>query len=211
MTDVDRLLKQYIEEHQSGGEADPLQYLEQVSDRVERLELEALIDGYLMHAPQQEVDITVEYEGSLAEKVVESLSPSITGVSGLWPTVLPELRNQARVKRAVLVTRLATALGVADREEKVADYYNQMEQGRLAASGVSDRVLDALGLMFGASAKRLRAMGQALSAAGPTTGTAPAFARRASEPLEQAPAAAPPAAAASAEEWDEVDELFRGG
>ncbi len=211
MTDVDRLLKQYIEEHQSGGEADPLRYLEQVLDRVERLELEALIDGYLMHAPQQEVDITAEYEGSLAEKVVESLSPSITGVSGLWPTVLPELRNQSRVKRAVLVTRLATALGVADREEKVADYYNQMEQGRLPAEGVSGRVLDALGSILGQSAERLRAMGEALGPAGPPAEEGAVFARRASMPA-QPPAALPEAAApAASEEWDEVDQLFRGG
>ena len=210
MTDVDRLLKQYIEEHQSGGEADPLRYLEQVSDRVERLELEALIDGYLMHAPRQEVDLTAEYEGSLAEKVVESLSPSITGVSGLWPTVLPELRNQARVKRAVLVSRLATALGVADREEKVADYYNQMEQGRLPAEGVSGRVLEALGSILGQSAERLRAMGEALGPAGPPSEEGAVFARRAA--LSE-PAAPPPGAAAprAPDDWDDVDELFRGG
>src|SRR3954451_24428221 len=102
MTDVARLLREYIEEHRSGGEADPVAYLSRAPDQVSRLELEALIDGYLMHAPHQQLDLSDAYQGSLAEKVVESLSPSITGVSGLWPTVLPELRNTARVKRSDL-------------------------------------------------------------------------------------------------------------
>jgi hypothetical protein len=209
MTDVDRLLQQYIEEHRSGGEADPLRYLVQVSDRVERLELEALIDGYLMHAPRQEVDLG-RYEGSLAEKVVESLSPSITGVSGLWPTVLPELRNQARVKRRDLVARLATTLGVQEKEEKVADYYNQMEQGRLPAEGVSGRVLDALGSILGQSAERLRAMGEALGPAGPPAEEGAVFARMGA-PAEQAAPAAGEAPSGPPDEWDDVDKLFRGG
>lgn len=211
MSDVDRLLQEYVREYQAGGEADPLAYLARVSG-TDRLELEALIDGYLAHAPRVEVDLAA-YPGSLAEKVVDSLSPAITGVSGLWPTVLPALRNAARLRRREVVERLAAALGVASREDKVADYYNQMEQGRLPATGVSERVLEALGGIVGASAERLRTMGGALSAAGPPAGSAPAFARTGSPGEEQAasPAAAVPTPAGEPPEWDEVDELFRGG
>src|SRR5438034_1648598 len=119
MTDVDRLLDEYIREHQTGGDADPLEYLARVKG-ADRLELEALIDGYLAHAPRQRPDPS-EYAGSLSERIVEALSPSIAGVSGLWPTVLPELRNRARIRRGELVARLAAALGASDREAKVAD------------------------------------------------------------------------------------------
>ncbi len=219
MTDVDRLLQEFIAEHQAGGEADPLAFLARAPDRGSRLELEALIDGYLMHAPRVPVDMSAAaYEGSTAEKVVEALSPSITGVSGLWPTVLPDLRNRARIKRSVLVARLAESLGVGDRSEKVADYYNQMEQGRLSSAGVSGRVLEALGAILGQSAERLRAMGDALGPAAPPAAPGAVFARQAPPPVADmavgTPAPSAPAGGAGDEAetgWDEVDELFRGG
>lgn len=204
MTDVDRLFREYIAEHQAGGDADPLAYLAQLAG-ADRRELEALIDGYLTHAPRQPAAPTT-YEGSLAERIVESLAPSVTGVSGLWPAVLPDLRNRARIKRADLVVRLASALGVSDHEAKVADYYHQMETGLLPAEGVSTRVLEALGSILGQSAERLRAMGGALAAGEAPGGEAPAFARvsRVDDATLTPGQAAPP------DDWDEVDKLFRG-
>ncbi|MGI8554824.1 MAG: hypothetical protein ACR2LT_00485 [Pyrinomonadaceae bacterium] len=214
MTDVDRLLDNYIQEHRAGGKADPLEYLDQL-EGVDRLELEALIDGYLTHAPPQPLAADA-YAGSLSDRVVESLAPSLTGVSGLWPAVLPRLRNRARIRRADLVSRLAATLGVSEREEKVADYYNQMEQGRLPAAGVSGRVLEALGEIVGASGQRLRQLGEAVTGPAAAGGDAPVFARSA-----PAPAAAPPPPSPGvlyqqdpgtdeAPEWDDVDRLFRG-
>lgn len=209
MTDVDRLLAQYVEEHRAGGKADPLEYLSQV-EGVDRLELEAMLDAYLSHTPPREMD-PAAYAGSFSEHVVESLTPALTGVSGLWPAVLPQLRDRARIRRADLVAQLATALGVGDRVDKVGDYYNQMEQGRLPAERVSSRVLEALAGIVGTSAERLQALGRAVSGPAPAGGEAAAFAR-------MAPASAAPAAprnldalqARRAPEWDEVDELFRG-
>ena len=112
--------------------------------------------------------------------MAESLEKSLDGVAGLWPAVLPGLRERARLKRAELVARLADALGVSGGEKKVADYYHRMEQGTLPASGVSDRVLEALGKLVGTSAAALRRAGQAAAEPG---GAAPAagavFARKA--------------------------------
>src|SRR4051812_31720137 len=142
MTDVDRLLREYIEEHRAGGEADPLAYVERL-EGTDRAELEALIDAYLARAPGRDWDPEA-YRGSPAEQVVAALTESLGGVSGSWPVLLPELRNKARIRRDELVGRLADALGVGGREEKVAYYYNQMEHGLLQPAGVSDRVLDAL-------------------------------------------------------------------
>ena len=161
MADVDQLLKQYIEEHRAGGEADPLAYLEQV-EGTDRKELAALIDAYLIRSPGQPWDEQA-YRGSPAERLVESLHESLAGESGSWPVLLPQLRNKARIKREQLVNRLATALGVAGREEKVAYYYNQMEHGRLSPGGVSDRVLEALAGIVDTTTDVLRRAGQAVS------------------------------------------------
>lgn len=208
MSDVDRLLGEYIAEHRAGGPADPLEYLARATHEAERGELAALIDGYLARAPRESWD-PEKFAGSSAERVAGGLERAIGGAAGLWPVELPRLRERARLRRAELVERLAAALGVAGREEKVARYYHGMEQGLLPAAGVSDRVLAALAELVGTSADALRRAGEAV-APGPGTeaGGGPVFARRAMLSEDAAP---PPAAApAPEEEWDQVDELFRG-
>ena len=212
MSDVDRLLADYIKEHRSGGEANPVPYLSQLSG-AEREELRALLDAYLQRAPAAEFDPDA-FRGSAAEKLAESLHRSLQGRAGLWPVVLPRLRERAQVRRAELVERLAGALGVGGQEEKVAGYYHEMEQGGLEATGVSGRVLDALAGILGSSAESLRRLGEAVEGAAGEGGVEPAFTRRraggeaAGAPGEEAAAARAPDAG---EEWDEVDELFRGG
>jgi hypothetical protein len=208
MTGVDRLLADYIAEHQAGGDADPREYLAQVSP-AGRPELAALIDAYLARAPRQAFD-PVAFSGSSAERTVDELERAIAGQAGLWPALLPRLRDRAGLKRSTLVERLTNTLGLSGRQDKVGGYYHQMEQGLLPAPGVSDRVLDALGQILGETRQALREAGRALTPPDHGPAMAPAaFARRAyadaaAAPLPQAP---PPEEG----EWDEVDELFRGG
>ncbi len=212
MSDVDRLLSEYIEEHRSGGTADPVEYVQRL-EGTERAELESLIDGYLARAPRRRWNAEA-FQGSAAEAMAESLEKSLDGVAGLWPAALPSLRERAQLKRADLVARLAAALGVSGREEKVADYYHRMEQGTLPASGVSDRVLDALGKLVGVSAAALRRAGQAAAEPGAAAPGAPAvFARttRVDVELADLAAGAPADAERRGEEPDEVDRLFTGG
>ena len=134
---------------------------------------------------------------------------SLAGQSGMWPSLLPQLRNRARLKRADLVAELADRLGAAGQSEKVGAYYHQMEQGLLPASGVSDSVLEALGRIVGAGKEALRKAGEM-----PAAGAADA------DPAARCSLGArlrwmrPPrwsGASAAPEEWDEVDRLFRGG
>ncbi len=213
MTDVDRLLREYIQEHQAGGEADPLAYVERL-EGADRAELEALIDGYLARAPGQPWDPEA-YRGSPAEQVVTALTESLAGVSGSWPMLLPELRNRARIRRDELVAGLAEKLGVGGREEKVAYYYNKMEHGLLEPSGVSDRVLDALAGIVDTTRDALRRAGERV--APPSAGEGAVFARKAYADADhggEAPAAPASAAAPARDEdieRDEVDELFLGG
>ncbi len=212
MSDVDRLLAQYIEEHRAGGEADPIAYLDQL-EGAEREELATLLDAYLQRAPGRDWDAEA-YRGSAAERLAESLHRSLGGHAGLWPVILPRLRERAKVKRAELASRLAQGLGVANREEKVAAYYHQMEQGSLEAAGVSRRVLEALAGIVGASAESLRRAGASL-AEGATAQDrdAPAFTRMQTPSDYDEASRVETAAANRATEpdWDEVDELFRGG
>jgi hypothetical protein len=209
VSEVGRLLAEYVAEHRSGGEADPRAYVRRASP-AERPELAVLIDAYLARAPRQPFDDT-SFRGSSAERTVDELERALTGEAGLWPALLPRLRDRAGVKRSELVQRLATALGVSGQSDKVAVYYHQMEQGALPATGVSDQVLEALAVIVGETRQALRDAGGALI--GPQQGgrsqPAPVFARRA----YTAEAPAPPAgtAARPEAEWDAVDRLFRGG
>ena len=205
MTDLTALLKEYIEEHQSGGEADPVAYLERVSGG-DRARLEAMIDSYLRRAPRREWD-PAAYERSPAPRLAEELGRSLTGQAGLWPSLLPRLRNTARIKRSDLVAQLADRLGAGSKRDKVADYYNRMEQGRLPSAGVSDDVLEALGRIVGQTTEALRRAGAAVAPGEPPAGESPAMTRV----TRWADEARAPDGPAPGEKWDEVDRLFRGG
>ena len=112
MADVEKLLSEYIAEHRAGGAADPIEYLDQLQG-TDRDELALLIDAYLARSPGRSWDREA-FSGSTSERLTESLARSLEGASGLWPTILPRLRDRAQITRGALVHRLAEALGVAD-------------------------------------------------------------------------------------------------
>jgi hypothetical protein len=212
--DVDKLLSEYIAEHRAGGTANPRAYLDRASE-ADRPELAELLDAYLARSPGREWDAAA-YTGSAAERVAESVGRSLAGASGLWPAILPRLRHQARLTRAEVVARLSAALGAGGKEEKVGSYYHEMERGELDSRRVSERVLAALGEIYGTTAEKLREIGEPLGITSPPTGGAPAPAMMrkatpdaaysiASEKIERSEPVAP------AEEWDEIDEMFTGG
>ena len=209
MTDVDRLLKEYVAAHRAREDVDPSEFIARAQG-AEQKELAALIDAYLARAPRREFDPEAYRLSGMADNVGR-LGRSLTGASGLWPSLLPRLRTSAQLKRSELVERLAGALGVGGREDKVADYYHQMEQGLLPSEGVSDKVLEALSGILGRSAEALREAGRSATPGGAASApaAAPAFTRTTLASEE----GAPPAEAAAGlpeERWDEVDELFRG-
>jgi len=207
MDSVETLLGQYIEEHRSGGTADPVEYLARVPPQ-RRRELAALIDGYLSRAPRTPLSQQTAPDPR-SEATVEALSRSIGGASGMWPALLPRLRDRVGLKRRELVEQLAGALGVSDRQEKVERYYHEMEQGALPAAGVSDRVLEAISKLLGTTAAELRDAGTALGSGLAASTQAPAFTRMVTvNDVPALPADGP--AAEGEDQWDEVDELFRG-
>lgn len=214
MTEVDKLLRQYIERFESGGSADPSDLLSETEGR-DRAELSALIEGYLEHAaPAQQWD-SEAFEGSVAERAVARVAESWSQASGQLPVALVRLRNARRITRAELVSRLADSLGVASSREKVAFYYHRLERGLLPAERVSSKVWEALATLLETTADTLR---QAGSSVGPASrGRPAAFARTAPPPpdeyVREKAAASPgmPSPKREAEEPDEVDVLFTGG
>ncbi len=212
MADVERLFTEYKEVHQSGGEADPRPYLARVSG-VDRELLAGLIDAYLARAPRRPFS-PAEFGESRAATVAEDVHRSLAGAGGMWPALLPRLRARARVRRAELVAQLAARLGAQAQQDKVGLYYHQMEQGLLPESGVSDTVLEALGKIVDSTADALRKAGQMPAPGPPRTDEGAVFARATyGEPAAEAPADTGELAARErpAEDWDEVDRLFRGG
>jgi hypothetical protein len=208
MTDVERLLADYKEAHQGGGDADPRPYLARVSG-VDRELLAGLIDAYLAQAPRRPFSAEAFGE-SRAAPVAEEVQRSLAGAGGMWPALLPRLRARARLRRAEVVAQLAARLGAQAQQDKVGLYYHQMEQGLLPESGVSETVLEALGRVVGSTASALRKAGR-LPAPGPPRSDEGAVFARATYGEPAAPGEAAPEPAARSEEWDEVDRLFRGG
>ena len=207
MAEPRELLEEFRTRFEAGDDPDPRELLERLEgDR--RQELHSLIDQYLMTAPRRSWD-PVAYEGSPAKLAVDRVYESLEGVSGTWPELLPALRNRARIKRSELVRRLAETLGVADRAERVGDYYNRMEHGLLPAEGVSGRVIEALAGIVGASAEAIREAGAAGGEAG---GPDVLYARMTLSNADfEADEVAVPAASSLQADRDEVDELFTGG
>src|ERR687895_645546 len=71
-------------------------------------ELEQLFTEFV-GAPPRTWDAAA-YKGSSAERIADALDRSFRGQAGLWPAVLPRLRDRARLTRGALVERLAEAL-----------------------------------------------------------------------------------------------------
>lgn len=204
MTDVDRLFAAFVAARRDGDHVDVRSYLAQVQGR-DREELGVLIEGHLERAPRRRWNAEA-FRGSSAERVVTALASP----GGGWPELLPELRDEAQLPRDELARRLAASLGVGERTDKVHRYYHEMERGRLPARGVSQRVLEALGRLLGQTADGLRRAGEGIGAPGAAQAAgAAAFAR--AVPGGPDSAATLPPERADAGEWDEVDELFRGG
>lgn len=209
MTTVDDLFARFRAAYRSGEAADPRSYLDRLTG-TDRSELEALILAFLEADPGDPYSPEA-FAAFRATPEHARLQEAIHAEGETWPALLPRLRDAAELPRRTLVARLAAALGVSAQEEKVGDYYHRMESGRLDPSGVSDRVLEALGRIVGASAERLRTAGRALQE---RPGAGGAVFARTGQPADlalDAVSAAPAADAEAAGPRDEVDELFTGG
>jgi hypothetical protein len=214
MSEIEPIFRAFVESYRRDPSTDPRGYLAQV-DAVDREELRVRIEAFLERAPLERWNPNA-YPGSIAERAIAAASPEMESpaveVAQGWPQLLPALRNRARLRRATVVERLAAALDFADDEERVAAYYHRMERGQLPPSGVSTKVLEALGSILGATAASLRESGQAGEFADASGGEV--FARLGAPDAaasRQAEGAEVRSASDLAREPDELDLLFIGG
>ena len=81
MTDLDKLLRQYIERFESGGDVDPSDLIAQ-AETGEQAQLRELIAGYLEHAaPGREWDAAA-FDGSVAERAVARTAEEWSAAAG---------------------------------------------------------------------------------------------------------------------------------
>jgi hypothetical protein len=204
------VFREFIDAYGRDGSTDPREYLRRL-DGVDREELRALIEAHLERAPRGEWDADA-FAGSMAERAIAAAVPEVdSGEAEGWSELLPELREKARLKRATVVERLAAALGFPGSEDRVAAYYHRMERGQLPPSGVSTRVLEALGSILDASAERLRRAGEAGETAASAGGEVFARTGAPAEAMASPGIDATEIAGADRAEPDELDRLFTAG
>jgi hypothetical protein len=202
MGSADQLFNRFVDAWNAGKRPDVDDYLAQIPEP-ERPEFLQMVSLFLEEAPvpplsdeqREQVRAQPAYQRSV--KLAESKA-------GLWSTLLPRLREKAKLTREQLVAALSTQLGITSQEQRVKLYYHRMETGQLDPSGVSHRVLDALAKLLHADVGELEEAGDFRGIAGPQP--AAVFMRSDMDGVE-----AVEAAPESPGLPDEVDLLFTGG
>jgi hypothetical protein len=207
MSTVERLLAEYVAAFQS-GQTDPWPYLDQVEGE-ERDQLDRKMDEFLTQVEPARWD-EAAYRKSPASGLVDRLVPEMLVPEHGWCDLLPSLRLRMKMKREAVTAELARSLEAKGREEdeKVADYYNDMEQGNLDPRGVSDQVLEALSGIYGTTVDVLRRVGEATR---PPDSRGAVFARGDYELMEMADARASlsePSFSRIKGKPDRIDRLF---
>jgi transcriptional regulator with XRE-family HTH domain len=208
MVSIDRVLSEFIDDWNAGRRPQVDEYLERVPEP-ERAELADQLTTWLEIAPTPAYDETARAAVAAQPAVRDSIE-AMGREAGVWPDLLPRLRNRASLNLRELASKLAAAVGLGSAaEEKTASYLGQLEAGSLDPSRMSRKVIDGLARVLRVDASLLD------DAGGPAFRPAPMF--RASAPPSKATgrnieiladmltAKAPP------EDWDEVDQLFQGG
>ena len=207
--DPDRILSDFVDAWNAGRRPDLDAHLARAGE-ADREHLAADIMAFLAFAPTPDYD-EATLAAIRAEPVVAGAAVAAGAPGGLWPALLPRLRERAALSTGQLAAALVSQLGLPpDREPKTRGYLEQLEAGALEPRGLSGRVLDGLARLLGVPRDELEGAGRF---GGPRV--APALFRAegpAAEALrDDLDVLADALAAPSGAGWDEVDELFRGG
>jgi hypothetical protein len=206
--DPDRILSDFIDAWNAGRRPDFDEHLARAAE-ADREQLAADITAFVGFAPTPDYD-DAALAAIRAEPAVAAGAAAATARGGLFPSLLPRLRERAALSTAQLAAGLVGALGLpSDREPKTRGYLEQLEAGELEPRGLSGRLLDAMARLLGVPRGEL----EGASAFG---APAPVALFRAEGPAAERIRAdldviADALAAPSGAGWDEVDELFRSG
>ena len=207
--DPDRILGEFVDAWNAGRRPDVDEYLARAGD-ADREQLAADLVAFLAFAPTPEYD-DAALAAIRSEPVVAGVAGAARERGGLWPALLPRLRARASLSTGQLAAALVRTLGLpADREAKTRGYLERLEAGGLDPRGLSGRLLDGLAPLLGVPRAELEGAGAFGAAPAPAT-----LFRAASAPARQMRAdldvIADALAGPAGTDWDEVDELFRGG
>jgi hypothetical protein len=207
--DPDRILSDFIDAWNAGRRPDVDEHLARAAEP-DRAQLLADITAFAAFAPTPDYD-DAALAAIRAEAAVASAAAAARSSGALWPALLPRLRERAALSTGQLAAGLVGALGLpADREPKTRGYLERLEAGELRPGGLSGRLLDALARVLGVPRGDLEAAGAfGVPAAAPALFRAEGPAAEALR--EDLDVIADALAAPAGGEWDEVDELFRGG
>lgn len=210
---AEQLLSEFIDDWNAGRRPDVRAFLKRAPEGDERALLAEQLGDWLALAPTPAYDAPAR-AAIRAEPTVQRLFAAAGEDAGLWPAVLPAMRERSRLSLGQLATRVAERFGFgAGETTRTEAYLEQLEQGELEPSRVSRRLLDALADALGVSPGALAdagAFGLRPAAAGGTlfrsdgdvepwvAGDLDILSAAASEP-------------APAGSLDEVDRLFLGG
>jgi transcriptional regulator with XRE-family HTH domain len=209
MSDADRLLSEFIDAWNAGRRPRIDDYLAR-ADAGERDILADALDRWLTFAPTPAYDDATR-AAIRREPALRAAAAAVRRESGLWPEVLPSLRERAGMRLRDLAARVTGTFGLAGEEARAEAYLERMERGELDPQRVSRRLLDALAAALGVSGAELRrAGGLRLSA------SAPAALFRAEEDAaasfeEDLDALSRAALTPAPAPMDELDRLFCGG
>ena len=212
--DRDRILSQFIDAWNAGRRPDVDAHLERAPE-AERAGLAEDIASFLTWAPTPGYDAAA-FDAIAAEPAVQAALAAARGPSGLWPELLPRLRQRATLSTTQLAAALVDMLPLpSGSERKTESYLIRMESGELEPTGVSRRLLDGLARILRVPVRELEGAGDLGSwRAPPPPASAAQFraqAGAAESVREDREVLADILAAAPDQDWDEVDELFRGG
>lgn len=199
MSDLDRILSEFMDAWEAGRVPDPDAYLERVAPS-EQHELSAQIRAYLAIAPEPAYDEATWQR--LCDDPAALRAQSIPlGEPEPWPSLLPRLRQRLGLSRRDVAARLGVK-----RPEKAERYLTAMEDGSHEPRRVTRSALARLAAVLGVTEDALGWTGGAPS---------PALLRAAAPPAAAAPAidldVLADLATTPADEWDDSDELFCGG
>jgi transcriptional regulator with XRE-family HTH domain len=216
MSESERILNDFIDAWNAGRRPRALDYLRRVEAGVERDELAGQIAAWLEVAPAPPLDAAAR-AAVRAEPEVDGILGRAGAAGGMWPELLPRLRERAGLSVGDVADALVERFGLASGDApRAAGYLERMESGELEPARVSRRLLDALGELLGVSAAsiaeaaRLGGGMRTAAAGGPllrSDGAVDESLLRDIEALSRAGLTPGPDPAAA----DELDRLFRGG
>jgi hypothetical protein len=214
MSTTEQLLSEFIDAWNAGRRPRVREYLARLPNGPERDALAEDLDRWLEFAPTPAYDEPAR-AAIVAEPAVARVRAAADADAGLWPELVPVLRERAGLSVAELAAQLVERCALDRRDtERTTGYLQRLERGGLDPARMSRRLTDALAGILGLAGDALadagtynRGLRPAAAAGGALFRAAPDAAdlREDFELLARAARSpAPPP-------LDELDRLFTGG